>query len=34
MIINNDARGRGRDKRENESKGLITNKKGNDNDNQ
>ncbi len=34
MIINDDARGRGHNKREKESKGLITNKKGNDNDNQ
>ncbi len=34
MITNNDAQGRGCDKRAKESKGLITNKKGNDNDNQ
>jgi hypothetical protein len=32
MITNDDARGRGCDKREKESKGLITNKKENDND--
>ncbi len=34
LITNNDAQGRRCDKREKESKGLITNEKENDNDNQ